>query len=94
MQEEPLSLRELDEIKSYIRGRTLIRTENNSSLAGFIGPRLLAGTWELPEEFIAKVQGVTVEDVKRVAQTYLREDHCNIIILKPYPGLSLFRGLL
>lgn len=94
MQEESLSLQELDEIKSYIRGRTLIRTENNSSLADFIGPRLLAGIWELPEEFIAKVQGVTAEDVKRVAQTYLREDQCNIIILKPYPGLSLFRGLL
>ena len=94
IREEPLSPRELHEIKSYIRGRTLIRNENNSSLADFISQRVLAGTWELPEEFIAKVQEVTAEDVMRVARTYLRDDQCNIIILKPYPGLMLFRGLL
>jgi len=30
----------------------------------------------------------------RVARTYLREDQWNLIILKPYPGLTLFRNLL
>lgn len=90
---ELLSQRELDEIKSYLRGRTLIRNENNTALADFISQGLLAGSWELPAEFLAKVQAVNAEDVRRVAQTYLREDQCNLIVLKPYPGLMLLRGL-
>ena len=94
IQQEPLSPQELNDLKSYIRGRTLIRNENNSSLAEFVSQGLLAGQWELPADYLAKVQAVTADDVKRVAQTYLREDHRNLIILRPYPGLRLFRNLL
>lgn len=93
IQQEPLSPSELAEIKNYIRGRTLIRNENNSTLAEFVGQGLLAGSWSLPEEFISKIQKVRAEDVTRVARTYLREDQRNVIILKPYPGLRLLRGL-
>jgi len=93
IREEPLSPRELEEIKSYIQGRTLIRHETNVALADFIGPRLLAGSWELPGEFLSKVQAVSAEDVMRVARNCLREDQFNIITLRPYPGLRLFRGL-
>jgi len=93
IRQEPISPRELDEIKSYIRGRTLIRNENNAALADFIAQSLMAGSWALPGEFIAKVEAVTAEEVMRVARTYLREDQFNLIVLKPYPGLMLFRGL-
>ena len=91
IQQEPLLPEELDEIKNYIRGRTLIRNENNSTLSAFIGRGLLAGAWSLPEDFISKVEKVNAEDVMRVARTYLREDQGNLIVLKPYPGLWLLR---
>jgi predicted Zn-dependent peptidase len=94
IRQEPLSPQELDEIKNYIRGRTLIRNETNAALADFVASGLLDGSWELPGEFLTKVQAVTAEDVLRVARTYLRDDQLNVIILKPYPGLTLFRGLL
>jgi predicted Zn-dependent peptidase len=55
---------------------------------------LLTGQWELPADYLAKIQAVTADDVKRVAQTYLREDQRNLIILQPYPCLLLFRNLL
>lgn len=93
IQEEPIPARELADIKNYIRGRTLIRNESNSELGEFIGQRLLGGAWELPDEFIRRVDAVTAEDVLRVSRIYLREDQCNLIVLKPYPGLMLFRGL-
>ena len=93
IQKESLSPQELNDIKSYIRGRTLIRNENNSSLAEFISQGLLTEQWEMPEDFLKRLQAVTAEDVKYVAQTYLREDQRNFIILKPYPGLSLFRKI-
>jgi predicted Zn-dependent peptidase len=94
IQQELLSPRELNDLKSYIRGRALIRNENNSSLAEFISQGLLTGQAEMPEEYLAKIQAVTADEVKRVAQTYLREDQRNLIILQPYPGLRLFRNLL
>jgi predicted Zn-dependent peptidase len=94
IQQEPLSAREMNDLKSYIRGRTLIRNENNSSLAEFVSQGVLTGQWLLPEEYLAKIQAVTADDVQRVAQTYLREDQRNLIILRPYPGLRLFRNLL
>jgi predicted Zn-dependent peptidase len=94
IQKESLSSRELDDIKNYIRGRTLIRNESNASLAHFVGQSLLYGQLEMPEEFLEKIKLVTAEDVKRVAQTYLRQDQRTQIILRPYPGLKLFRNLL
>jgi predicted Zn-dependent peptidase len=94
IQQEPLSPRELTDLKSYIRGRTLIRNESNSSLADFVGQGLLTGQAEIPEDHLARIEAVTADDVKRVAQTYLREDQRNLIILQPYPGLRLFRNLL
>jgi predicted Zn-dependent peptidase len=48
----------------------------------------------MPEDYLTRIQAVTAGDVKRVAQTYLREDQRNLIILQPYPGLRLFRNLL
>ena len=93
IQQEPLSPLELNDIKSYIRGRTLIRNENNASLAEFISQGLLTEQWEMPEKFLERIQAVTAEDVTRVARTYLREDRRNLILLKPYPGLRLFRNL-
>ncbi len=94
IQEEPLTPKELADIKNYIRGRILIQTENNSRLSDFLGLSFVSGPWELPREFLAKLEAVTAEDVMRVARTYLREDQWNLIILKPYPGLTLFRNLL
>jgi len=93
IQEEPLSAQELGEMKSYIRGKTLIRNENNWALSDFIGQGLLADSPEMPQKYLTKVEAVTAEDVIRVARTYLREERRNLIILKPYPGLRFFRSL-
>ncbi|HYB20807.1 MAG TPA: pitrilysin family protein [Thermodesulfobacteriota bacterium] len=92
IQKEPFSPQELNDIKSYLQGRTLIRNESNASLAEFISQGLLTEQWEMPEDFLKRVQAVTADDVKHVAQAYLREDQRNLIILKPYPGLRLFRN--
>jgi len=94
IQEEPLSAKELTDIKNYLRGRILIQTENNSNLSDYIGLSFISGSWELPREFLIRLDAVTADDVMRVARTYLREEQWNLIVLKPYPGLTLFRGLL
>jgi predicted Zn-dependent peptidase len=94
VREEPLAAKEMAEIKSYLRGRILIQTENNSRLSDFLGAGLVGGDLEHPREFLAKLEAVTAADVMRVGRAYLREDQWNLIILKPYPGLTFFRDLL
>jgi len=94
VREEPLAAKEMAEIKSYLRGRILIQTENNSRLSDFLGAGLVGGDLEPPREFLAKLEAVTAADVMRVGRAYLREDQWNLIILKPYPGLTFFRDLL
>ncbi len=93
IKEEPLTPVEMQEMKSYIQGRTLIRNEGNSSLAEFLSHGLLAGYWETPEKFLERIQAVTPEQVQRVARNYLKKDQTNLIVLRPYPGLSFFRKL-
>ena len=93
IQQEPLAPHELAEIKNYIRGRTLIRTETNANLAEFLGQGILVGSLSSPAEFLSNIQKVSAEEAMRVALNYLKEDQCNVIILKPYPGLRLLRGL-
>jgi predicted Zn-dependent peptidase len=75
IQQEPLSAKELTDIKNYLRGRILIQTENNSNLSDYIGLSVLSGSWELPREFLTRLEAVTPEDVMRVARTYLRESN-------------------
>lgn len=48
-------------------------------------PGLLTGREEMPEDFPGEIQAVTSEEVRRVAQTNLREDQRNLIILQPLP---------
>jgi predicted Zn-dependent peptidase len=94
IREEPLAPKELADLKNYLRGRILIQTENNSRLSDFLGASLVAGEPEDPREFLAKLEAVTAADILRVARAYLREDQSNLIVLKPYPGLTFFRDLL
>ncbi|MGB9697996.1 MAG: M16 family metallopeptidase [Thermodesulfobacteriota bacterium] len=93
IQEEPLSAEELSQIKGYLYGRTVMRLENNSALADFLGPQLLSGKFISPQEFLDHIKKVSAQDVQRVAQKYFREENLCLFILKPYPGLRFFRSL-
>lgn len=94
IREEPLGEEELAGVKNYLRGRLLIRTENNGRLSEYLGENLIGGQPKSPRDFLAGLEAVTAEDVIRVARLYLAEDRWNLIILKPYPGLGFFRSLL
>ena len=93
IQEEPLSAEELTEIKNYLYGQTVIRWENNSALADFVGPNFIFGLSLLPQEYLIRLKNVTPADIQRVAQKYFQEQNLCFFILKPYPGLRFFRGL-
>lgn len=93
IQEELISAEELMEIKNYLYGRTVMRLENNSALADFLGPNFIFGLSLFPQEYLTRLKNVSPEDIQRVAQKYFREQNLCFFILKPYPGLRFIRGL-
>ncbi len=51
-----------------------------------LGTYEMAGDWRWIDDYLPKVQAVTAEDVKRVAQTYLGESNRAIGTLVPAAG--------
>lgn len=72
---EPVSDDELQEAKRYLTGSFPLRLDSNSKIADFI-----AQSWfyelgmHYADTYIQRVNAVTIEDVQRVAQTYLHPD--------------------
>ncbi|MGQ9694749.1 MAG: M16 family metallopeptidase [Thermodesulfobacteriota bacterium] len=93
IQEESLSPEELTAVKNFLCGRTVMRLENNSALAEFLGPNFIFGPSLLPQEYLTQLQKVTPEDILRVAKKYFQNEKLSFFILKPYPGMRFFRGL-
>lgn len=93
IQEEPFSAEELTEIKNYLYGRTVMRLENNSALADFLGPNFIFGLSLSPQEYLTRLQNVSPENIQHAARKYFAQGKLCFFILKPYPGLRFFRAL-
>ncbi|MFQ5508730.1 MAG: M16 family metallopeptidase [Leptospirillia bacterium] len=72
---EPVSDKELADARSHLVGRFPFRIDTNSKVAGllsFIHMHDLGDSYF--EDYMARVEAVTVDDVQRVANTYLHPD--------------------
>lgn len=87
--------RELKKVKGMLEGRLALGLENSMSVAGFFGKQeLLRGTMESPREVLDKLQAVTLDDARRVAQEILNPAGLCITIIGPYEKKADFSGLL
>ena len=82
MAERGISDKELADAKTYLNGSFPLRLDSNSKIAGIIVAMQLHG---LGLDYIEKrgelISAVTVEDVRKVARRYMREDDLIIIIV-------------
>lgn len=89
MVEEGMTEQELADAKSYLTGSYPLGFDSNAKIAGnMMGVRLDG----LPVDFFDKrnamVEAVTLEDVNRVAQEYLRPDNFTFVIVGEPEGLD------
>jgi predicted Zn-dependent peptidase len=69
--------------------------EDSRSVAGFYAQQeLLEDRVDNPEEVLAKIDGVTLEDVARVAKVYLVEQTLNLAIIGDFDDRQRFEKLL
>lgn len=84
IQDEPVTVEELETARSYLLGSFVLGFERASRRAGFLVTSEVVG---LPEDELLKLPqafaDVTVEDIQRVAREHLHPDRCCLSVAGP-----------
>ncbi|MFN8521818.1 MAG: pitrilysin family protein [Chloroflexota bacterium] len=93
--QEPVSDHELVKAKELMKGRLQLRMEDTRAVASWMGGfELLRGSILTVDEILALIDGVTVEDVQRVARQLLGRDRLHLSVVGPYRSEKRFARLL
>jgi predicted Zn-dependent peptidase len=77
---------DLAEAKAYIRGASRLGLESSISQAQRLSDGLVLGRYEPLDEYLERIQAITVADIQAVANKYLDPDALTTVILKPEAG--------
>jgi len=92
---EPVTADELKKAKEMIRGRLAIRSESTNFLAEYFGLNfVLDNEIETFEEYLEKIDAVTIEDVQVVAKELFQKQKYNLQIIGPFRSQANFEKAL
>jgi zinc protease len=84
LQDNLISNEELQRIKAQVLASDIYQRDSNFYQAIQLGTLETAGLgWQKADEYVAKINQVTAEQVRDVARKYLIEDHLSIAYLEP-----------
>ena len=87
--------RELEKARELSKGRMLLRMEDSRSVTMWMGAQeMLTGNVRTVDEVVERLDGVTTEDIERVATELIHEDKLNLAVVGPYRSDRRFRNLL
>lgn len=82
IQNEPVSETELDDAKKYLTGSFPLKFDSNSEMALFYAAVEFYGLGDdYAEQYPARIEAVTREDVQRVAKKYLHPDERTLVVV-------------
>jgi predicted Zn-dependent peptidase len=82
-----ISKDEIKKAKEYLKGHFVLELEDSRAVAGYFAQtEILEKKIETPEEIIAKIEAVTIEDVEKVAQKYFKQEQLNMAIIGNFPS--------
>jgi predicted Zn-dependent peptidase len=86
---------ELQKAKDYAEGRMVMGLENSQTVAqAFAWPVLFENKILTPEDELAKIKAVTLEDIQQVASEMFQENKMNFAIIGPFKDAEVFKKLL
>jgi predicted Zn-dependent peptidase len=86
---------ELDKSKSFVKGRFVLQLETPQGLIMFgLRREVLEGKTPDPEEILAEIDKVTVEEVQRVARDVIEQRGLNLAVIGPFDDAERFEKLL
>ena len=93
--DEPVPADELEKAKNVAKGRFVLQLESPHALIMFgLRREILEDEATEPEEVIASIEAVTVEDVQRVAQDVIGSRGLNLALIGPFDDPERFQKLL
>src|SRR5438067_2262303 len=95
MAAEPVPADELEKARSLAKGRFVLGTESPQGLILFgLRREVLEGGAPEPEEMLAELDSVTVEDVQRVAQDLITREKVHLAVIGPFDDDQRFVSAL
>jgi predicted Zn-dependent peptidase len=95
MAAEPIEADELEKARNFAKGRLVLSLEDPKGMILFgLRNEVLEGTLREPDEVLAALDAVRIEDVQRVAQDIIREDRLNFALIGPFDDPERFQKLL
>lgn len=92
---KPVTEKELKKAKKIIKGHLVLELEDSRSVAGFYAHQeLLEEKLDNPDEIIAKIEKITLKEVKEAAKTYLVNKNLNLAAIGNFPDGQKFKKLL
>ncbi len=93
--EEPVPEDELEKARALAKGRFVLQTESPNGLLLFgLRREVLEGAAVEPEDVLAGLDAVTVEDVHRVAQDVIGGSGLRLAVIGPFDDAARFEQLL
>jgi predicted Zn-dependent peptidase len=93
--EEPVPADELEKARGYAKGRFVLRLESPQGTIQYgLRREVLEGEIEEPDELLARLDEVTVEDVQRVARDLFEDKRLYLALVGPFDDPSRFEKLL
>jgi predicted Zn-dependent peptidase len=92
---EPVEADELEKARNFAKGRLVLSLEDPKGMIMFgLRSEVLEGVTREPDEVIAGLEAVTLEDIQRVAQDVIRNDALNFALIGPFDDPDRFEKLL
>ena len=92
---EPIEADELEKARNFAKGRLVLSLEDPKGMIMFgLRNEVLEGNLREPDEVLAGLDAVTIEDVQRVAQDIVRENRLNFALIGPFDDPERFQKLL
>lgn len=86
---------ELQRVKDYIRGTTLIALEASNAVANFVGmEEMITGRPMTADEIFAKIDEVTPDQISTVAKDIIQPQRLNLTMIGPWEDKKQFEKLL
>jgi len=81
-----VDVEELQRAKSQINAETAFTRDGTYSVASNLNEAIALGDWTYYTTFLKKIENVSIDDIRRVANTYLKEDQSTTGFFIPKPS--------
>jgi len=93
--DDPVPAEELEKARGYTKGRFVLRLESPQGTIQYgLRKEVLEGEIEEPDELLRQLDGVTAEDVQRVARDLFEHKRLYLALVGPFDDPGRFESLL